>query len=81
MVGGDEESITITSSAANDMTVTGDSLSMLSVENISIEWGTVKLWSGGVIGGGSFSAKGLKAVRAVKLALATSGNPNCYVVK
>lgn len=81
MVGGDEENITITSTAANDMTVTGDSLGMLSVEDISVEWGTVKLWSGGVIGGGSFSAKGLKAVRAVKLALATSGNPNCYVIK
>lgn len=81
MVGGDEENITITSSAANDMTVTGDPLGMLSVEDISVEWGTVKLWSGGVIGGGSFSAKGLKAVRAVKLALATSGNPYCYVIK
>lgn len=81
MVGGDEESITITSTAANDMTVTGDSLGMLSVEDISVEWGTVKLWSGGVIGGGSFSAKGLKAVRSVKLALSTSGNPDCYVVK
>lgn len=81
MVGGDEESISITSTAANNMTVTGDSLGMLSVEDISIEWGTVKLWSGGVIGGGSFPAKGLKAVLAVKLALATSGNSNCYVVK
>ena len=81
MVGGDEENITITSSAANDMTVTGDPLGMLSVEDISVEWGTVKLWSGGVIGGGSFSAKGLKSVRAVKLALATSGNPDCYIVK
>lgn len=81
MVGGDEESISITSTAANNMTVTGDSLGMLSVDDISIEWGTIKLWSGGVIGGGSFSAKGLKAVRAVKLALATSGNPDCYVVK
>lgn len=81
MVGGDEESITITSSAANDMTVTGDTIGMLSVEDISVEWGTVKLWSGGVIGGGSFSAKGLKAVRSIKLALSTSGNPDCYVVK
>lgn len=81
MVGGDEESVTITSTAANNMTVTGDGLGMLSVEDISIEWGAIKLWSGGVIGGGSFSAKGLKAVRAVKLALDTSGNPDCYVVK
>lgn len=63
------------------MTVTGDTYSYFTVEDIDIEWGTIEIWSHGVIGGGSFSAKGLKATRALKLTFPTAGVPNCYVVQ
>ena len=81
MVGGGEESVAIASTAADNMTVTGDTYSYFTVEDIGIEWGTIELWSHGVIGGGSFSAKGLKATRALKLTFPTAGVPNCYVVQ
>ena len=81
MVGGGEESVAIASTAADNMTVTGDTYAYFTVEDIDIEWGTIELWSNGVIGGGSFSAKGLKATRALKLTFPTAGVPNCYVVQ
>ena len=81
MLGGGEESVAIASTAADNMTVTGDTYAYFTVEDIDIEWGTIELWSHGVIGGGSFSAKGLKATRALKLTFPTTGSPNCYVVQ
>lgn len=81
MIGGGEESVSISSTAADNMTVTGDTYAYLSVEDIDIEWGTIELWSNGVIGGGSFSAKGLKANRALKVTFPAMGMPDCYVVK
>ena len=81
MVGGGEESVSISTTAADNMTVTGDTYSYLTIEDIDIEWGTIELWSGGVIGGGSFSAKGIKANKAIKVTFPTAGVPNCYVVQ
>lgn len=81
MVGGGEEAVSISTTAADNMTVNGDTYSYFTIEDIDIEWGTIELWSNGVIGGSSFSAKGLKATRALKLTFPTVGVPNCYVVQ
>jgi hypothetical protein len=81
MLGGGEEAVSISTTAADNMTVTGDTYAYFTIEDIDIEWGTIELWSQGVIGGGSFSAKGLKATRALKLTFPTAGVPSCYVVQ
>lgn len=81
MLGGGEESVDIATTAADNMTVTGDTYAYFTVEDIDIEWGAIELWSNGVIGGSSFSAKGLKATRALKVTFPAAGVPNCYVVQ
>ena len=81
MKGGLSESVSISTNASNDMTVTGDTYGYLTVEDINIEWGTIELWANGVIGGGSFSAKGIKATQDIKITFPNASLPDCYVIK
>lgn len=80
MVGGGVEDVTITTNAADNMSVTGDTYGYFSIVDTDIEWGTVRLWSNGVIGGGDFPARCLKATQAVKVTF-PAGTPDCYLVQ
>lgn len=81
MKGGLSESVYISTNAANNMTATGDTYGYFTIEDINIEWGTIELWSNGVIGGGSFSAKGLKATQDIKITFPQATIPTCYVIQ
>ena len=81
MVGGGEESVSISTTAADNMTVTGDTFGYFTVEDVTMRWIRWYEWQDGWIQGGTFSAKVIKATRAVKITFPTAGVPNCYAVR
>lgn len=80
MKGGGIDTVTISSTAANAVTLSTQVENYLGIADIDIEWATVLLFDGGAIGGGSFPAKAIEAQRDIQVTFPPT-MPDCYCVK
>lgn len=80
MKGGGKDTVTISSTAANTVTISTQVENYLALADIEIEWATILLFDGGAIGGGHFSAKAIEAQRDIQITFPTT-MPDCYCVK
>lgn len=80
MKGGGKDTVTISSTAANVVTISTQVENYLDIADIDIEWATVLLFDGGAVGGGSFPAKAIEAQRDIQITFPTN-MPDCYCVK
>ena len=80
MKGGGKDTVTISSTAANAVTISTQVENYLDIADIDIEWATVLLFDGGAVGGGSFPAKAIEAQRDIQITFPTN-IPDCYCVK
>lgn len=80
MKGGGKDTLTISSTAANSVTISAQLENYLDIADIDIEWATILLFDGGAIGGGSFPAKAIEAQRNIQITFPMN-MPDCYCVK
>ena len=80
MKGGGKDTVTISSTMANAVTISTQTENYLSLADIEIEWATILLFDGGAIGGGHFPAKAIEAQRDIQITFPTT-MPDCYCVK
>lgn len=80
MKGGGKDTVTISSTAADAVTLSAQVENYLDIVDVDIEWATVLLFDGGAIGGGSFPAKAIEAQRDIQITF-PANMPDCYCVK
>lgn len=80
MKGGGKDTVTISSTAANAVTISTQVENYLDIADIDIEWATILLFDGGAVGGGSFPAKAIEAQRDIQITFPMN-MPDCYCVK
>ena len=80
MKGGGKDTVTISSTAANAVTISTQVENYLDIADIDIEWATILLFDGGAVGGGTFPAKAIEAQRDIQITFPMN-MPDCYCVK
>lgn len=80
MKGGGKDTVTISSTAADTVSLSAQVENYLDIVDVDIEWATVLLFDGGAIGGGSFPAKAIEAQRDIQITF-PANMPDCYCVK
>ena len=80
MKGAGLDQVTISSTGANNATISTQTENYLAVVDIDIEWATILLFDSGAIGGGSFNAKAFEAQDDIQITF-PQAMPQCYLVK